>query len=243
MLGINKEAWQAVHTNLAVLFTVAAVWHLLLNWSMLVGYVRQWGLKGLLFGPVGAAVVVAAVFVVATLQQWIPWRWIQQGNDQIKAHWEERLPRPPSPHAEEWTVAELAQRLAVSPEQIIQALQAEGFGQPTAEDSLAQIAVGAGQAPYQVFEAIRRRFPQAEQALQPGMGKGRQQGKKGQGKKSVRLAVSTGEHFRRIKQLASPRLSRRRRSEARRRTPCIVLPAEAAVQNLSSLHKEESRKE
>jgi len=75
---------------------------------MLVGYVRQWGLKGLLFGPVGAAVVVAAVFVVATLQQWIPWRWIQQGNDQIKAHWEERLPRPPSPHAEEWTVAELA---------------------------------------------------------------------------------------------------------------------------------------
>jgi len=181
--GVNKEGWQAVHTNLAVLFVAAGVWHLVLNWSMLWGYVKTWGGKGLVFGPVGAAVVLAAVFVAATLEQWVPWRWIQQGNDRMKAHWEERLPRPPSPHAEEWTVAELAQRLAVPPEELIQALEADGFGQSTGQDTLAQIASRAGQAPYQVFEAIRRRFPQAEQALQPGMGKGRQPGKKGQGKR------------------------------------------------------------
>ena len=184
VLGIRKEAWQAVHTNLAVLFVAAALWHLVLNWAMLIGYVKRWGLRGLLLGPIGGAVLVAAVFVAATLVQWPPWRWIQQGNEWMKAHWEERLPRPPAPHAEEWTLDQLSRRLAVPTEDLCQALAAEGFGQPTAQHTLAQIASEAGRKPYQVFEAIRRRFPQADQALQPGMGKGRQQSKTGQPNRS-----------------------------------------------------------
>ncbi len=180
VLGLSKEAWQAVHTNLAVLFAAAAVWHLVLNWSMLIGYVQCWGLKGLLPGPVGVAVALVAVFVAGTLWQWLPWGLLQQGNARMKLFWEDRLPRPPAPHAEEWTLDYIAERLAVPTEQLIQALETQGVVQPTAHQTLAQIASAAGQAPYQVFEAIRRRFPQADQALQPAMGKARKPGKKAQ---------------------------------------------------------------
>lgn len=184
VLGIHKEAWQAVHTNLALLFVAAALWHLVLNWSMLVGYVKTGGLKSLVLGPVGAAVILAGLFMAATLGQWIPWRWVQQGNEWMKGYWETKLPRPPAPHAEEWTLDQIADRLAVPLQSLIQALDAEGFGQPAGHSSLAQIAAQAGQAPYQVFQAICRHFPQAQQALQPGMGKGRKPPKKAQRKSS-----------------------------------------------------------
>lgn len=180
LLGMSKETWQAVHTNLAVLFLATGLWHLVLNWSMLWGYARQASRSGrYLLGPVPVAVLLTGLFLAGTILHWPPWSLLQRGNDQMKAYWEHQLPHPPSPHAEDWTLQVVAYRLEITPEELTQALDEEGFGKQPVEATLAQIASQTGRSPHQVFEAIRKRFPQADDQLrerQKGNGKG--QGKR-----------------------------------------------------------------
>lgn len=49
--GLSKDQYNAVHTTLMVLFLAARIWHIILNWRPIVGYLKDRSKKIPIFTP------------------------------------------------------------------------------------------------------------------------------------------------------------------------------------------------
>jgi hypothetical protein len=185
IFALDKEQWQAVHVNIAVLFVIVGGMHLWLNWSSFWGYLKRAGGKGFEMKiEVLVAAVLFLVVLVGAILAWPPFGTIMAWNEQIKDYWEQRLEQPPLPHAEELTLAQLARRMNLSIESVQAALQQEGIAAADPSLRVAEIAVRSGKPPREIYAAIKRHFPDAV-LESPGKGVGRGEGKgagKGAGK-------------------------------------------------------------
>lgn len=180
MLGLEKQAWQALHIGVALLFLVAAVVHLVFNWGMFWGYLKKLRFEAL------AALLIAGFVGVASVQGLAPFGILMTWNNQIKDYWERQPISAPMPHAEELTLEQLAVNMGLSLEQVLQALRQEGIAVGDPSLTVAQVAAQSGQSPSQVHAAIAKHFPQPKGAgpgkgKGPGKGLGRGQGGQGRG--------------------------------------------------------------
>jgi hypothetical protein len=94
MLGLEKQGWQAIHINIALLFLIAAGLHLFLNWGLFWGYIKKMKLEMLV------AVVIAGGLLVGTIKGISPFGSLMILNEQIKDYWEREPVTAPMPHAE-----------------------------------------------------------------------------------------------------------------------------------------------
>jgi len=181
LLGLEKDEWQSVHTNIAILFVLAAVLHLVLNWSMLWGYVKKRGALALNMKlEMLVAALVAGVVLAGSVLGWPPFRSVMALNYQIKDYWEREPVTAPAPHAEEFTLERLASQMGLSPDQVIEALGNEGIVVAGPEATVNHVATENGMTPAEVHAAIRKHIPEARGAGH-GQGRGGGQGK-GQGR-------------------------------------------------------------
>lgn len=184
MVGLEKEEWAAVHTTNSILFVLVGLLHLCLNLGVFWSYIKRKAEAGLnLKLEMAIAAVVTVIFVWGTTAQVWPFGKVADLNDRIKAHWARQMGASPGAHAEELTLAELAERIKVPLDQLVEALRQEGYSNAGPGIILAELARAKGQTPSQVFVVIRNRFPEAEL----GTGRGRGQGGGGGGGGMVRL--------------------------------------------------------
>jgi hypothetical protein len=87
-LGITKTGWDAVHTNLALLFVLAGLAHLYFNWKPLLHHlqIRRTAMFRMRAEPWVAAAVVLAV-LAGTVAGWAPFSMSTQLREDIKAYW------------------------------------------------------------------------------------------------------------------------------------------------------------
>jgi len=181
LLGLEKGQWQSVHTNIAILFVLAAVLHLILNWSMLWGYIKKKGVFAVNMKlEMLLAALVAGVVLAGSVLGWPPFSSVMALNYQIKDYWEQEPVTSPAPHAEEFTLERLAGQMGLTTDQVIEALQAEGIQVEGPEATVDQVATENGMTPAEVHAAIRKHIPEARGAGH-GPGRGGGQGK-GQGR-------------------------------------------------------------
>jgi hypothetical protein len=178
LLGLEKDEWQSVHTNIAILFLLAAVLHLVLNWPMLWGYIKKRGAFALnLKLEMLVAALVAGVVLAGSSLGWPPFRSVMTLNYQIKDYWEREPVTAPAPHAEEFTLERLANQMGLSADQVIEALGNEMIVVERPEATVAQVATQNGMTPAEVHAAIRKHFPEARDAGHgPGHGTGQGRG-------------------------------------------------------------------
>ena len=87
--GLSKDQWQAVHTNIAVLVLILAVWHLYFNWTIFWSYIKNKTGAGLnLKVEIATSIAVAAVFFFGAFSSIPPFSTIMVWNTQIKDYWE-----------------------------------------------------------------------------------------------------------------------------------------------------------
>lgn len=175
LMGLSKSEWISLHTNLAILVLIAAIVHLIFNWTMFWGYIRKKaaGLGLNLKWEMLAAAILVAVVCAGSILQWPPFSTVMAWNERIKDFWEPRASDAPAAHAEEFTLERLASRMNLSADEVAKALQDEGFVVPSGNASISQIADANQTTPQAIYAAIRRRLPQAASA---GPGKGMGQG-------------------------------------------------------------------
>ena len=175
LLGLGKEDWSAVHVNLSILCVLAALLHVVINWSALIGYIRRKATGRLnMVKEMVLAALVSAGFLLGSIYGLPPFSSVMAWNTQIKDYWENRSEQAPVQHAEELTVAQFSSFIGLTPEQVSAALTAEGFNLSGDELTIREIAEQKQLAPSAVFVAVQKRYP--DQVVNTGFGGGRGRG-------------------------------------------------------------------
>jgi hypothetical protein len=102
LFGFTKDQFSAVHTTFMVLFLVTGIWHIVLNWRPIIGYLKDRSKKIRVFTPESTtAMGLAAVFLVGPLLGIPPFQQFLDVGEGIKDFWEGTQGNPPWGHAEE----------------------------------------------------------------------------------------------------------------------------------------------
>ena len=174
--ALTKEQWAGLHIWFSLIFMIAAVLHLCLNWRPFLGYFRsrihrafalraEWMTALLLCGVVGWA-TLAEVTPFSSLLIW---------NEAIKRSWETPAGQAPIPHAELLALSELAEKTdGLDAESMVENLRAAGIEVESSDVVLGDLAKRAGMTPMQVYAIA------TGQTIAPRTGGGRGANRDGQ---------------------------------------------------------------
>lgn len=174
--ALSKAQWQAVHTLFSFVFLVAASFHLYFNWKVLVAYIKSKLHEGVrMKKELGTASAVATLLLVLTIAGVPPFSTVMAVGDDIKNAWTVPTNEPPLPHAEELTVAKLAETVKMPLDKARENLAARGVIMAGNDQTVQQIADANKLTPQQVYQ----RMQSADAKPQVSLGGG------GWGRKSV----------------------------------------------------------
>ena len=164
-LGLSKDSWAQVHTLSALLFLIASIVHIVLNWKPLWGYVfsktrralnRKWELA--------AGFLLTLVFILSAVFLWPPLSAVIDLGQAAKDAWVvEDDYAPPFGHAEETSLKTICSRMNINLNKAAEALRAAGIEFEGPKQTLEQIAIANGTTPMALYAV----FKQHEQAFQP----------------------------------------------------------------------------
>jgi hypothetical protein len=182
---LEKEGWQAVHINIALLFLIVVSLHLYLNWGMFWGYIKKKASLGLnLKLEMTVAILVAGMVTAGAIFELSPFNRLMTYNHQIKDYWDRWATEAPSPHAEELSLERFVDNMGLPVADVVKALKADGIEVKDQAATLGRIAEENGTTPSNVYAAIKKHSPQMDhQGKGEGMGRGMGRGKgQGQGR-------------------------------------------------------------
>ena len=179
MLGLGKEEWSAIHMTLALVVMIASGFHLYYNWGIFWSYITRKAQATLnLKREMALAILLCVVTVVGTLYGLPPFGTIIQWNDDIKIYWETHSAIAPTPHAEEFSIARLAEEIGMPLDQVMQRLKDAGVAVDDASVKVNDLAAAHGLTPSRLFAIVQ---PESRGMI-GGNGHGRGAGMGGQGR-------------------------------------------------------------
>ena len=174
LLLLSKAQWQAVHTIVALLFLVAAGFHIYFNWKVLVAYVKsklQTGIR--MKRELAAATLAGAAILVVSIAGVPPFGTVMDVGEEIKNSWSTASSEPPVPHAELMTVAKLSETVKIPAEKALANLGKQGITVTQPAMTVQQIADEHGLTPQQVYQKIQSDDAKPTVSLAEGGGWGR----------------------------------------------------------------------
>jgi len=175
--GLGKEEWGAMHTNLGLLFLIASIVHIVLNWKPIMAYLKNKARELKIFtGDFNVALLLTLAITLLTLFQLPPVNAIQDFNESLKTAAAAKYGEPPYGHAEISTLKSFCRRADISLKEALKKLEDAGLGEISPDDTLEEIAGAHGLSPQNVYDLIRTSaLETAEKGLpgKPPMGLGR----------------------------------------------------------------------
>ncbi|MBN1910510.1 MAG: DUF4405 domain-containing protein [Pirellulales bacterium] len=175
LLGLGKEEWAGLHTNFALLFLIVAGIHWFLNWNLFWSYIKARKGRGVdRVAEITVSVLIAVVCFLGSVYMIPPLSTIIWGRGEMESYWENRSPKPPAPHAEDFKLGRFADSIGLTLDQVKEALQKEGYKVPDDSVTVGQLAKEHGRVPCDVLAAVQKHFPAAgRKPDRQGKGKGR----------------------------------------------------------------------
>ena len=160
LFGFTKEQYSAIHTTFMVLFLTMGVWHVVLNWRAITGYLKNRSKQVRIFTPeFSVALALAVLFLVGPLTRVPPFGQFLDAGEDVKAYWEATSGSPPWGHAEENSLTRFCRGMedferlehrrlvAIDCEEALAALREEGFAVQGPNQRLLDIAQANGTTP------------------------------------------------------------------------------------------------
>jgi hypothetical protein len=167
LFGFTKDQFSAIHTTFMVLFLITGIWHIVLNWRPIVGYMKNRAKKIRVFTPESSvAMALTLLFLVGPLAGLPPFRQFLDVGVDIKDYWEETEGNPPWGHAEESTLETFCRRavdfqrwdaegpMVIDCDEALQALAAAGIEVEGPSQRILDIAEENGVTPEVVAEIV-----------------------------------------------------------------------------------------
>ena len=153
LLGLTKHEWIGLHDWFSIIFVVASVVHLYLNWKPFVSYFKSKATKAFALRSEWAAALFVCVLVfIGTLRDIRPFSSLLAWNESIKHSWESPQQRAPIPHAELMSLTELANQVqGVNLETMLANLKAAGIEVESAETVLGELAEAHNMTPVRLY--------------------------------------------------------------------------------------------
>jgi hypothetical protein len=156
MLGLGKEQWGALHTNLGILFIVAGMVHTVLNWKPIVTYLKNKTQKIKVFtADFNLALGITLIIVLFTLFELPPIIGIQHFNESLKDAAAVEYGEPPYGHAEVSPLRSFCKRTGLDVQESITKLNEAGIKGASEEATLAEMAETNGKTPHQIYNLIK----------------------------------------------------------------------------------------
>ena len=191
LLGLTKHQWIGLHDWFSIIFVVASVFHVYLNWKLFVSYFKSKVSKAFALRAEWAlALIVCIAVFFGTLGGVAPFSSLLVWNENIKHSWDSPQWRAPIPHAELLTLTELAEQVRdVDLETMLTNLRTWGIEVESADVVLGELAESYNMTPARLYNiALGQTGPgrgyggsgQGGRRGQDGYGAGGPGGKSGQ---------------------------------------------------------------
>lgn len=156
LLGLDKTQYTNLHVTFMVLFLVGMLFHLYLNWSLLLCYFKNRARAfSLLTKEFILALAINVIFVVGTLYYWAPFEQLLDFQDDVKAGWEKKADKAPYGHAELSTIEEFAQKTGKDATILIEQLKAKNLNGVSLNKTIEKVAKENGKSPADLFEMLK----------------------------------------------------------------------------------------
>lgn len=162
--GLSKEQWASLHMSFVAIMLVTGLLHFFwFNWSVFLGYLRSKTTRTLRHFPeMAIAIAVTLFFWIGTVHELPPAISITHWADAIDASYENQVNEPPIPHAEEFTLTQVANMYADSSvEAVMQSLNKAGYAAEAPGITLGELANRYGVSPRDLLDVV-------EKELKPG---------------------------------------------------------------------------
>jgi hypothetical protein len=140
-LGLDKSVWEGMHLIFCVLFVLAAVVHLTLNFKAIIAYLKTGinnGRKNIL--EMAAALLLVGLLLLTALLQVPPASWLAAGRASFKNHPGALRIEMPFPGFEKQSLRRVAEHFGLSPASVIRELEALGLKGLYLKSSLEDVA-------------------------------------------------------------------------------------------------------
>jgi len=154
IFGLTKDQWQGLHLWFSLVFMLAAVLHIYLNWRPLVNYFKNKVSKTFaLRAEWVSSLLLCVVIGIGTLAGLRPFSSLLAWNEQIKHSWDKTERRAPVPHAELMTLAELVGHVGdIDVETMIANLKAKGIDVESPQIVVGELAEAHDMTPRQLYD-------------------------------------------------------------------------------------------
>jgi len=167
LLGLTKDQFSAVHTTFMVLFLTVGIWHIVLNWKPITGYLKDRSRQIRIFTPESTvALALGALFLVGPLAGLPPFKQFLDAGVEVKDYWEAASGSPPWGHAEENSLQrfcrgmedferlESRRLVAIDCDAALAQIRAEGLAVEGLDQRLVDIAETNGTTPQAVAAMV-----------------------------------------------------------------------------------------
>jgi hypothetical protein len=154
IIGLTKHQWIGLHDWFSIIFIVASVFHVYLNWKPLVSYFKNKVSKAFALRIEWAvALVICCVVFIGTLGDIKPFSSLLAWNENIKHNWDSPQQRAPIPHAELLSLTELSKQVDdLSLETILTNLKSQGIEVESADVVLGDLAEAYNMTPAHLYD-------------------------------------------------------------------------------------------
>jgi len=166
-LGLSKTGWDQIHITSSVLFTIAAIYHLTLNWRAFLSYLREKAGEAIRFkAEAGVSLAVGILLIAGTIYGVPPLSSIVEFSRYLKEGWVTSSEQePPYGHAELSRLSILARKTHMEPGAVLIALRDRGIDVTSGDEVFGDIARRNHMSPMELFGIISYLVPKVDASV------------------------------------------------------------------------------
>jgi biotin operon repressor len=154
-LGIDKQQWDNLHINLGIFFLIMIVWHIYYNWKPIKNYLKVKKELKIFTKEFNVALIFVLLFCVGTLKMVLPFSFLVNVGNGIKAINSLSDGNPPFGYAEYATLKDFSIINGINLEEATTLLNKNGININSKKDTLKKIAMQNDISPKKIFSIIK----------------------------------------------------------------------------------------
>ncbi len=157
LLGLSKEQWGDIHICTGVLFLVASILHIWLNWKPIMAYLKKKSGASNFSSPAFfVSLFITLYVVIGTIAGVPPMQQVLEFSAHLKDRGAIKYGVPPYGHAELSPLSVFCKRMGLDVEKAVVSLKAAQIAVESPKQSLKELAGKAGITPKELHEIIMK---------------------------------------------------------------------------------------
>ncbi|OEU65571.1 MAG: hypothetical protein BA863_01540 [Desulfovibrio sp. S3730MH75] len=155
LIGLNKEQWTNMHICIGVLFLIASILHIWLNWKPIMAYLKKKAGASNFSSPAFFISLFITLYVtIGTIAGVPPMKQVLEFSEHLKDQGAREYGTPPYGHAELSSLGVFCTRMGLDVDKAVASLKAAKVDIKSPKQSIKEIAEKAGLTPKELHEII-----------------------------------------------------------------------------------------